>query len=131
MIAQTFSRRFSTAKHLLSVALTTLLLMLPCLVPPCSQGQTKSPYTKQTLLEALRRNAQTKDLSTKDFVDYIEQRGVDFEMTTPDEARFRNAGAPPEVIAAIKRNYRPVFPRGSGALVINSTVPGCSVFVNG
>lgn len=139
MIARNFSRRCSTVRHPLAAGLAMSLLMLTCFGPLSSQAQTKSPYSKEILLEALRRNAQTKDLSLKAFVDYIQQRGVDFEMTTPDEARFRNAGASPEVITAIRQNYRavsdsgrpPHLPRGSGALTINSSPPGCEVFING
>ena len=128
MIARTFSRRFSIVTRLLSVSLTISLLLLACLGPLSSQAQNKSPYSKERLLTAIRTNKQTGELSTKQLVGYIEQRGVDFEMTTPDEARFRNAGAPPEVIAAIRSNYRATLPPRS--LTVKS-MPGCNVFLNG
>jgi len=78
----------------------------------------------------LRTNARTKELSTKQFVEYIEQRGVDFEMTDQDDLVFRKAGAGAEIIAAIHNNYRqPVgAPR---SLTINSIPGECQVFLDG
>ena len=95
------------------------------------RAQAKKPYSKVMLLEALRKNAQTRELSAADFVSYIEQRGVDFELNSADDARFRAAGAAPEVIAAIRNNYRPVLPPGTATLTITTSVGDCSVLLDG
>ena len=140
MITHPSSRIFSTMAHCLSIGLTLLLLVLPLMDPSGSRAQAKSPYNKERLLSAIRTNAKTGELSTQQLVEYIRQRGVDFELTIPDEARFRNAGAAEEVIGAIKLNYRsanvggdpaPHVPKGFGILTINSTPQGCKVFING
>jgi tetratricopeptide (TPR) repeat protein len=126
--------------YCLAVGLTVLLFALALMDPSGSRAQAKSPYNKERLLSAIRTNAKTGELSTQQLVEYIRQRGVDFELTTPDEARFRNAGASEEVIGAIKQNHRSAnsgsdpgshVPRGFGMLTINSTPKGCKVFING
>lgn len=122
----------STVTHALVISATILLSILTCSVSQESQAQTKSPYSKDRLLTAIRTNTRTKELSTADFVGYIEDRGVDFQMTPQDEVDLRNAGAPPEMIAVISRNYRqPPLPKGAGSLTIDSALPGCRVFLNG
>jgi len=65
--------------------------------------QAKRPYDRDTLLRVVQLNA----LPTSEVVSAIQQRGVDFQMTSDLESRFRDAGARPEVIEAIQSNYRP------------------------
>ena len=65
--------------------------------------QAKKPYDRETLLRVVQLNA----LPTSEVVSAIQQRGVDFKMTSDLESRFRDAGARPEVIEAIQANYRP------------------------
>ena len=60
-------------------------------------------YAKDWLLNVVRMNT----LDTKDLIPYIQQRGVSFEITTGVEAEFRRAGARPELIDAMRSNYRP------------------------
>ncbi len=76
-----------------------LSLVLASLAAP----QVKKPISKKGLLEAIRLNG----LSTRELIQHIEQRGVNFQLTAEDEAEFRAAGARPEVIAAVRANYRP------------------------
>jgi hypothetical protein len=66
-------------------------------------AQTKKPISKKGMLEALRANG----LSTADLVERVRRRGVNFQLSDQDEAKFRAAGAEPELIEAIKANYRP------------------------
>jgi len=66
-------------------------------------AQAKRPITRKGLLEAVQING----LTTKELVARIEQRGVDFELTSGDEENFRRAGARPEIISAARVNYRP------------------------
>jgi hypothetical protein len=65
--------------------------------------QAKQPYDKDKLLRVVQLNA----LPTSEVVQAIQQRGVDFQLTSDTEAVFRGAGARPEVIEAIRGNYRP------------------------
>jgi hypothetical protein len=64
--------------------------------------QAKQPYDKDKLLRVVQLNA----LPTSEVVQAIQQRGVDFQMTSETESQFRGAGARPEVIDAIRSNYR-------------------------
>src|SRR5437867_10759417 len=64
--------------------------------------QAKQPYDKDKLLRVVQLNA----LPTSEVVQAIQQRGVDFRMTSDTESQFRQAGARPEVVDAIRGNYR-------------------------
>jgi len=66
-------------------------------------------------------------LSSQELVDAIEERGVELQTTTEVEAEFRRVGAPAEVIAALRANYRPpVFSSGSTTTVSRSESPAPS-----
>ena len=67
-----------------------------------AEMQAKQPYDKDKLLRVVQLNA----LPTTEVVQAIQQRGVDFRMTSDIESQFRGAGARPEVIDAIRGNYR-------------------------
>ncbi|HLL75033.1 MAG TPA: caspase family protein, partial [Pyrinomonadaceae bacterium] len=66
------------------------------------QPQTKKPITRNGLVRAVRING----LTVAELVQQIETRGVDFELTADAEQELREAGARPEVIAAVRANYR-------------------------
>jgi hypothetical protein len=66
--------------------------------------QTKKPITKQGLMNAVKING----LTTRELVQQIERRGVDFEMSASDESDLQGVGARPEIIEAARSNYRPV-----------------------
>jgi hypothetical protein len=63
-----------------------------------AEMQAKQPYDKDKLLRVVQLNA----LPTSEVVQAIQQRGVDFRMTSDIESQFRGAGARPEVIDAIQ-----------------------------
>jgi len=73
--------------------------------------QAKRPYDKTTLLKVVQLNA----LPTTEVVSHIEQRGVDFQMNSEIESEFRGAGARPEVINAIRANYRGATSSSTGS----------------
>jgi hypothetical protein len=62
------------------------------------------PIKKKGLLDTLRTNVVPTNL----LVQHIERRGVDFQMNSADEAELRAAGARPEIIEAVRANYRPM-----------------------
>ncbi len=80
----------------------------------------KNPYDKERLLKVVRLNA----LSTQEVVQAIEQRGVDFQMTPSIESEFQQAGARPELIAAIHANYRPATPVSTSSRPASSNSAG-------
>src|SRR6266404_2547575 len=83
--------------------LFALLAMMPTSVV---EMQAKQPYDKDKLLRVVQLNA----LPTTEVVQAIQQRGVDFRMTSDVESQFRGAGARPEVVDAIRGNYRASSP---------------------
>ena len=131
MAPQANSRKPSTPWRTLKFSLA-FLLSIATLHPLTNDAQSKAPYSKKQLVDALRKNQKDRSLTVQDFIQYIEQRGVDFQLSAQDEADLREAGAAPEVVLAIVRNYRePPLPKGSGAVVINSGLADCQVFING
>lgn len=79
-------------------------LLLACPLPlfPAALAQAKKPITKQGLIKALKLNA----LSTKELIEQIETRGVEFQLTSSDEAELRAAGARPEILTAARSSFR-------------------------
>jgi len=66
-------------------------------------GQYKgTPATKEGLIKALRSH----QFQTRQFVDLIQNNGVDFEVTPGVEQELVAAGARPQMIEAAKSNYR-------------------------
>ena len=106
-------------------------LLTVCLLSAFAAGvvaagvlQAKKPVSKNGLLEAIRLNG----LSTAELIERIQERGVNFQMTDDDARDFQQAGARPELIEAVKANYRadaspgsrPNQPRNNGT---DFTVP--------
>jgi hypothetical protein len=92
--------------------------------------QTKKPITKQGLMNAVKING----LTTRELVQQIERRGVDFEMSSSDESDLQGVGARPEIIEAARSNYRPAVaaaapPRTTTAppRTTTSTAPAANV----
>ena len=106
------ARSFRTLTLSLGLALS-LVLAEPGL------AQNKKPIKKSGLVGAIKLNA----LSTTELVGQIEQRGVDFQLNDQDEAELRTAGARPEVIAAVKANYRTAAPAPAPVVTPAKTTP--------
>lgn len=90
---------FSVKRVLFAASAAILFVMITANV---AEMQSKQPYDKDKLLRVVQLNA----LPTSEVVQAIQQRGVDFRMTSDIESQFRGAGARPEVIDAIRGNYR-------------------------
>jgi hypothetical protein len=84
--------------------------------------QTKKPITKQGLVNAVKING----LSTRELVQQIERRGVDFEMTASDESDLQSVGARPEIIGAARSNYRPAATAAATTPRVSATPPRVS-----
>ena len=61
-----------------------------------------NPVKKEKLLSVLR----SKQLQTREIVAVVKSNGVDFELTDAVESELIRAGARPEVLSAIRDNYR-------------------------
>lgn len=68
------------------------------------------PVTKDRLVTALR----TKALQSRQIVQTINNNGVDFQVTPPIESELVAAGARPEVLTAVRNNYRAPVTSKSG-----------------
>ncbi|MEK6322329.1 MAG: hypothetical protein AABN33_11655 [Acidobacteriota bacterium] len=90
---------FPANRMMVAIAASFLFAMMTIGV---AAGQAKQPYDRDKLLRVVQLNA----LPTSEVVQAIQQRGVDFQMTSEIESQFRGAGARPEVIDAIRSNYR-------------------------
>ncbi len=89
-------------KSYLAFIIAGLLLLQPQLL--FAQAAASAPIKRDSLLEVVQRNL----LSTRELIQRVEQRGVSFQLTAEDEARFRQVGARPELLAAVRANYRGV-----------------------
>lgn len=69
-----------------------------------------NPVDKDLLIKALKQ----RQFKSSDFVEIINEQGVEFKLTNDIQNELQKAGARPEIIEAIRRNYR-------GALKIKPT----------
>jgi hypothetical protein len=99
--------------------LTLMTLFLALLFIGSTRMQSKIPYDKERLLKVVKLNA----LSTQEITQAIEKRGVSFQMNPTIEAEFEQAGARPELIDAIRGNYRPETPVATTNTNPNPTTP--------
>src|SRR5216683_1940708 len=112
---------FSSPNRVIAAVVAALILFAMITVGVAGM-QAKQPYDRDKLLRVVQLNA----LPTSEVVQAIQQRGVDFQMTSEIESQFRGAGARPEVIDAIRSNYRAVPsspPRNSSPTNTTSTTP--------
>ncbi len=99
--------------------LTLMTFLLALLFISSAQMQSKTPYDKDRLLKVVKLNA----LSTQEITQAIEKRGVSFQLSSTIEAEFEQAGARPELIDAIRSNYRPEIPVATSTSNPNTTTP--------
>ncbi len=96
-------------------------LLLGICVPILSQ--TGGVYTVNGIIRAL----QTKSFSAAEIVKLIKEKGVNFQITPDIKARLVAAGARPEVIEAVRNNYRGApknsIPGNIGAARIRKPAP--------
>jgi hypothetical protein len=91
-------------------AVLACCFLLATLVSSSQHAQAKKPISKSGLLEAVKLNG----LSTQELIERVQQRGVNFQLTEQDVAEFQAAGARPELIEAVRANYRPEAPPDGG-----------------
>ena len=97
---------YSANRVSFAAAAAILFALLAMMTTSVVEMQAKQPYDKDKLLRVVQLNA----LPTTEVVQAIQQRGVDFRMTSDVESQFRGAGARPEVVDAIRGNYRASSP---------------------
>lgn len=97
-------------KTLRWLALTAGVCLLLSMPPTSVYTQQRDPIAKEGLLRSLRR----KVLVSRELVEQVEQRGVDFHLTSTDEKQIRRAGkylgrqGLDDLITAVRENYRTV-----------------------
>lgn len=85
--------------------LLLLILLTAALLPIEAYLQdAKTPYDKETLLQVVKLKA----LSSREIIDYIQKRGIGFQMTEDIIAEFLSAGAQPSLIRAMRVYYKPI-----------------------
>src|SRR5215470_13696192 len=94
----------SDSQFIRSIAVVAAAFLFAMICLDAAQMQAKNPYDKDRMLKVVQLNA----LSTQEIVQAIQQRGVNFQTTPEVETEFRQAGARPEVIDAMRANYRPM-----------------------
>lgn len=91
----------------MSIKLRTACLLITCLFLAVSSiaysQEPTGPLVKDRLLEALRE----KKAPQETLIRQVKRYGVDFEMTSEDEEEFKQAHAIPELIKAIRENFKP------------------------
>src|SRR3954466_5456812 len=82
---------------------TIALSIMVATAASMAAGQYKgAPATKDGLVKALRSH----QFQTREFVNLIQNNGVDFQVTPEIERELVSAGARPQMIAAARANYR-------------------------
>ncbi|HXG82450.1 MAG TPA: hypothetical protein VNI84_00355 [Pyrinomonadaceae bacterium] len=94
-------------KILLKFGILIKLVLLACwllsnLQTVGAQRYEGAPTTKQGIIKALA----SKQFQTREIVQRINARGVDFELTPGVQSELVAAGARPEIIAAVRGNFR-------------------------
>lgn len=100
-----------------------LFIIVVFVVSGTIHGQANKPTTRAGLVKTLR----SKQFQTRQIVGFIEQRGVDFKLTPDVEEELIAAGARPQVLEAVRNNYRATVPvsnvsnKNTGKNNINNT----------
>src|ERR1041384_4403904 len=97
-----------------TIALGLLSLSSPFALSqrPSDSGTARQnqPITKQALLRNLNKLAllppRERTKGHIETINVIRIRGVDFELTPDIQTELRQAGAPPELIVAVRENFR-------------------------
>jgi tetratricopeptide (TPR) repeat protein len=102
-------RRLKISSPAKSISIVASTIILFTSVVSLAFAQEKPPYDKDRLLKVVSLNV----LSTKEIIDAVNTRGVDFRVTPQIETEFKQAGARPEIIEALRRSYRAPKPAGN------------------
>ena len=83
---------------ILAIAIFSVLALFVC---PAG-AQAPKPITKQGLIDALRIGG----LTLQELIQFVRDRGVDFQVTPEIEAELRSAAAQRELIEAVRGSFR-------------------------
>jgi hypothetical protein len=109
MLVQSTIRCCSNFKLLIPKLMGSSLLVI--LIYGLTLAQASHPIKKKALLDVLKTNV----VPTTRLVQEVERRGVDFKMVAADESEIRAAGGRPELIEAVRANYRPLTTSTKGS----------------
>jgi hypothetical protein len=88
-----------------------MLAVLSLLVAPAG-AQAPKPITKQGLIDALRIGG----LSLQELIQFVRDRGVDFQVTPEVEAELRTAAAQRDLIEAVRGSFKGAAAPGAPAV---------------
>ena len=100
-------------RRCLQLALTLTCLIALNLSPapaqqPASPAGARGVVTRELLLSHLRTlSPEQRGQGLQSLIQTIRESGVDFELSPPVEQELTEAGASPELLAAVRANYRP------------------------
>ncbi|MBI4874763.1 MAG: hypothetical protein HY822_09040 [Acidobacteria bacterium] len=89
-------------RPILTMLLALALFCAPGLGLQTASAQGPKPITKQGLIDALRIGG----LTLQELVQFVRERGVDFQVTPEVEAELRTAAAQRELIDAVRTSFR-------------------------
>lgn len=101
---QKFNYQFRILMPLLGAALAVIFFS-----PTALQAQ-KKPCVKPVTLARLKTTLQNKTFQTRQIVETINDCGANFQLTPAAESQLIAAGARPQVIEAVRNNYRATVP---------------------
>ncbi len=105
----------SASKTICNFFCLLILTIGALMMPNQSAAQKKtyvgSPVKKEKLVKVLR----SKQYQAREIVKIIGEHGVDFQLTPAAQAEIVGAGARPEVIEAVRVNYRPAVTKTATA----------------
>jgi flagellar basal body-associated protein FliL len=96
---------------LIPILAVAVLAVLSLLVSPAG-AQAPKPITKQGLIDALRIGG----LTLQELMQFVRDRGVDFQVTPEVEAELRSAAAQRELIEAVRGSFRGAVAPGAPAV---------------
>jgi tetratricopeptide (TPR) repeat protein len=104
-------------KSLVPIVILIVLSMSLPLISFAQKTYIGDPVTKDGLIKALKM----RQFKTSDIVSIINEQGCEFRLTSDVQEDLRKAGARPEVIEAVRRNYR-------GALKVKTSNPNSKTY---
>ncbi|MFL6209957.1 MAG: S10 family peptidase [Pyrinomonadaceae bacterium] len=103
--------------------LLVLSLVVHAQQPTMNPAAQRGSITRELITSRLRTlSPEQRGQGTQMLVQAIRESGVDFELTPPIEQELTEAGATPELLAAIRANYRP----GTGTTAQGAARPSAS-----
>lgn len=107
--------QFPPGHHIVGI-LTVAVLLLVAQTLGSTQPNGRRPFSKKALSDVLYLNL----LPSQELINQVEQRGVDFQLTSGIETELRQAQASVRLIEGVRANYRPALTAPDAARITSS-----------